>query len=129
MLTWVFLLSCFVKNFYLILCTLLCTHMLSINIYVSSRQFYTIEPSFFKTTSRMHRRPFDGRHLVFINFIEFILTNSEDWIEKYTGLMYNFLFSARNKQNHDKGNIALFIMNEILSRFGHCIGSFRLDCL
>ena len=30
------------------------------------RQVCIIEPSFFKTTSGLHRRPFEGRHLVFM---------------------------------------------------------------
>ena len=30
------------------------------------RQVCTIEPSFFNTTSGMHRRPFEGRHLVLV---------------------------------------------------------------
>ena len=32
------------------------------------RQLVTIEPSFFKTTSGMHRRSFEGRHLVVYGF-------------------------------------------------------------
>ena len=32
------------------------------------RQVCTIEPSFFKTTSGMHRRPFEGRHLVSVSY-------------------------------------------------------------
>ena len=34
------------------------------------RQLGTIEPSFFKTTSGMHRRPFEGQHLVFFGSVE-----------------------------------------------------------
>ena len=78
MLNRVFLLSCFVNNFQLMLCTLIV--LLSYAIHKNScrsqhtsvlttctfmfRQVCTIEPSFFKTTSGMHRRPFEGRHLV-----------------------------------------------------------------
>ena len=84
MLTLVFLLSCFVNKFYLILCTLIGAIMLIINIQVGLHIYicvnfmhiyvsasFTIGPSFFfETTSGMHRRPFEGRHLaVFVIYI------------------------------------------------------------
>ena len=34
------------------------------------QQVYTIEPSFFKTTLGMHRRPFEGQHLVFFKILK-----------------------------------------------------------
>ena len=80
MLTLVFLLSCFVNNFYLILCPLM--SLLSCAIHKHScrsqhisvlttctfmfRQVCIIEPSFINATSGMHRRPIEGRHLVWI---------------------------------------------------------------
>ena len=35
-------------------------------------QVYSIEPSFFETTSRMHRHPSEGRHLVLIHFFKIV---------------------------------------------------------
>ena len=78
MLTWMFLLSCFVISFQLILCTLVGLFFYAISKHSSRsqhisvlttctfmfRQFCTIEPSFFNATSGMHRRPIEGRHLV-----------------------------------------------------------------
>ena len=43
------------------------------------RQVCTIEPSFFKTTSGMHRRPFEGRYLVGI-YVFFVVNK---WKGKY----------------------------------------------
>ena len=36
------------------------------------RQVCIIEPSFFNTTSGMHRRPFEGRHLVIKDVLNYI---------------------------------------------------------
>ena len=38
------------------------------NFFFVFRKVYTIEPSFFKSTYGMNRRPFEGRHLVSLDF-------------------------------------------------------------
>ena len=85
--TLVFPLSCFVNNFYLILCTLI--GLLSYAIHKHSsrsqhisvltactfmfRKVWIIEPSSFNTTSGMHRHPFEGRQLFFYDAFFFFL--------------------------------------------------------
>ena len=78
MLTLVFLLPCFVNNFYLMLCILISLFSYAIHKYSSRSQhisvltictfifwqFCTIEPSFFNATSGKHRLPIEGRHIV-----------------------------------------------------------------
>ena len=79
MLTLVFLLSCFVNDFLFTLFTLI--YVVSYAIHKHScgyqhisvlttctfmlQQVSIIEPTFCKTTSGMHRRPFEGQHLIF----------------------------------------------------------------
>ena len=82
MLTLVFQLSCFVNDFLFTLFTLIdVVSLLSYAIHKHSsrsqhisvvttctfmlQQVSIIEPSFCKTTSGMHCRPFEGRHLIF----------------------------------------------------------------
>ena len=98
MLTLVFLLSCFVNIFYLILCTLigLLSHAIHehscrsqhISVFTTCtfmfRQVCTIGPSFFNTTSGMHRRPFEGRHLV--------------WKEKSCFIIYSLYFKKIERE-------------------------------
>ena len=62
-----FLLSCFVKK--------ILVHTLQIDrsvfsLFVKHWQVCTIEPSLFKTTLGMYRRPFEGRHLVLMSLIK-----------------------------------------------------------
>ena len=79
MLSLVYLLSCFVNNFWLILCTLMSLLSYAIHKHSSRsqhivsvftactfmfRQVCIIEPSFFNSTSGMQRRPIEGGHLV-----------------------------------------------------------------
>ena len=70
MLTLIFLLSCFVNNVKIILYTLI--GLLSQHISVLTKCTYMM-------TSGMHRRPFEGRHLVFVILILF-----------YTLLFFNY---------------------------------------
>ena len=48
------------------------------------RQLGTIEPSFFKTTSGMHRPPFEGRHLVYYIVTECDIMVSQLLLETIT---------------------------------------------